>query len=83
MYDNDFTSPYVKCNKFGEKDIITDKITYKYADSCRNDESLCGKEGKYYIEEKNIHIKILQHTIFKPFNLIIIPYILLIIKLFK
>lgn len=86
MFDNDFTSPFVKCHKFGEKDIITDKITYKYADSCRNDESLCGKEGKYFEEEKNIDIKVFKHSIFKPFNLIMIPYILYIlsiIKLFK
>jgi hypothetical protein len=83
MSDNYFTSPFVKCHKFGEKDIVTDKITYNYADLCRNDESLCGKEGKYFEEEENIDMKILQHSIFKPFNLIIIPYILLIIKMLK
>ena len=78
MYDNDFASPFIKCEKFGVKDIITDKITYDYADLARNDESRCGKEGKYFEEEKNINMKILKHSILKPFNLIIIMYSLLI-----
>jgi hypothetical protein len=56
-YDKDFTSYLNKCNKFGYKDIITDKITYNYADFARNDELKCGKEGKYFEEEKNIHMK--------------------------
>jgi len=54
---NDFTSTYNKCEKFGEKDIITDEITYKFANFCRDDESMCGKEGKYFEEEKNIKFK--------------------------
>ena len=85
MYHNDFTSPYVRCEKFGVKDIITDKISYKFADYARNDDALCGKEGKYFEEEKNIDIKVLKHSIFKPFNLIIIPSILIsiMINLFK
>jgi hypothetical protein len=56
-----FTSPFNKCTKFGEKDIITGKITYNYADDCRNDEAKCGKEGKYFEEEKNIHMKELAY----------------------
>ena len=83
IHDNDFTSSFVKCEKFGDKDIITDKITYKYADLSRNDESLCGKEGKYFEAEKNIDIKVLKHSLFKPFNLIIIPYLLIMIKMLK
>lgn len=60
---NDFTSSLSKCDKFGEKNIITDEITYNYADSCRDKESLCGKNGKYFEEEKNINIKILKYKI--------------------
>jgi hypothetical protein len=60
---NDFTSSFSKCDKFGEKNIITDKITYNYVDSCRDNESLCGKNGNYFEEEKNINIKILKHKI--------------------
>jgi hypothetical protein len=64
-YNNDFTSMLNKCNKFGNKNIITDKITYDFADSCRMDESKCGKEGKYFVEEPNINMKILKYSIFK------------------
>ena len=77
-YYSDFTSILSKCEKFGEKNIITDEIKYNFADSCRDNESKCGKEGKYFEEEKNINMKILKHTILKPFNLIIIMYSLLI-----
>ena len=58
-----FTSPFNKCTKFGEKNIITGKITYNYADDCRNDEAKCGKEGKYFEEEKNIRMKVLAYRV--------------------
>jgi len=64
-YNNDFTSTLNTCNNFGTKDIITDKITYDYADSCRNDESKCGKEGKYFKYEPDIDMKILKYSLFK------------------
>jgi hypothetical protein len=77
---NDFTSTYNKCEKFGEKDIITDEITYNYADSCRSNENMCGNEGKYFEEEKNIKFKIAKYKIITnlPFSL---PIILLVINL--
>ncbi len=83
LLDQDFTSTFNKCEKFGEKDIITDKITYKFADSCRNDETKCGFEGKYFEEEKNITLKILKHKIISniPIIFIIFSYIYLIIKI--
>ena len=62
-YSSDFTASYNKCNKFGKKDIITDKITYDFADSCRQDENKCGHEGKYFELEKNIELKIIIHQI--------------------
>ena len=64
-YNNDFTSYLNTCDKFGNKNIITDKITYDFADQCRNDESKCGKEGKHFEEEPNINMKILKYSIFK------------------
>jgi len=78
---NDFTSTYNKCEKFGEKDIITDEITYKFANFCRDDESMCGKEGKYFEEEKNIKFKIAKYKIISnlPYSL---PILLLAINLF-
>jgi len=68
---NTFTSPYSKCNKFGEKNIITDEITYSYVDICRNDENRCGKEGKYFEKERYIKIKIIYHKIINS-----LPYII-------
>jgi hypothetical protein len=78
----EFTSTFNKCEKFGEKNIITDKISYKYADYCRTDETKCGMDGKYFIEEENIVYKILLHRIgsFSPYFLfsffLYVPYIL-------
>ena len=79
-FDSDFTSRFNKCEKFGEKDIITDKITYSFADSCRNDENKCGIEGKYFEEEININTKIFYHKFISnmPFNL---PLMILVINL--
>jgi hypothetical protein len=58
-----FISPSNRCEKFGNKDIVTDKISYDCADLCRSDESKCGKEGKFFIKEKNIHFKIFLHKL--------------------
>ena len=63
QYNSDFTSRSSKCEKFGEKDIITNEVTYDYADSSRKDSLKCGREGKYFEEEKNINLKILKHSI--------------------
>jgi hypothetical protein len=63
VFSNDFTSSLGKCNNFGNKDIITDKITYDYADLCRSDESKCGNNGIYFEQDKNIEFKILKYII--------------------
>jgi hypothetical protein len=63
LYNNEFTSSYNDCKKFGEKNIISDKIIFESADSCRRDESKCGANGKYFEEEKNINLKVLKHKI--------------------
>lgn len=63
LLNRDFTSPYNECHKFGEKDIITDKITYGFAENARNDETKCGKGGIHFQEDPHIHAKILKHTL--------------------
>ena len=71
---NDFTSSLNKCNKFGDKNIVTDEIRYDFADQSRNDESKCGKEGKYFEEEPNIHMKILKYSLLKnmPYGILVL-----------
>jgi hypothetical protein len=73
---NDFTSLLNKCNKFGDKNIVTDKITYDFADHCRNDDSKCGKEGKYFVEEPNINMKVLKYSLLKnmPYGIIVLTF---------
>jgi hypothetical protein len=39
-----------KCTFFGEKDNISGNINYMYTKTCRNNDILCGKDGKYYKE---------------------------------
>lgn len=77
LLDGDFTSKMSKCQNFGSKDIITNKITYDYADLCREDESKCGKEGKFFEKEENINLKILTHKLFTSS-----PYFLFIFMLY-
>jgi hypothetical protein len=61
----DFSSTMGRCSKFGEKNIITDEIIYEYADKCRQKESLCGKEGKYFEKEDELRlaVKIINYKI--------------------
>ena len=68
---HEFTSPFSKCENFGVKDIITDEITYDYADSCRADETRCGKDGTYFQPEKKRNMKILKHKILNNSPLIV------------
>jgi hypothetical protein len=58
-----FESTLSKCGKYGNKNIITDEITYDFASSCRNDEKKCGIEGKDFEEEENIQLKIINHSL--------------------
>jgi len=46
-----------KCHKFGEKDVVSDKIRYTFADMCRTDEFKCGFRGKYFVQEKYAPIR--------------------------
>lgn len=76
---NEYTSLSNVCNNFGEKNIINDEIKYEYANSCRSDESKCGKEGKYFVEEPNLKMKILNYNIKNKLSIGIIPIIVFLI----
>ena len=80
---NEFESSYNKCNLFGKKDIVTNKVTYDYVDSCRMDDSKCGMHAKYFEEEPNIEFKIMKHQLIKnaPYTLLLSFLILEIIAL--
>lgn len=79
-YNIDFTTIYNRCEKFGEKNIVTDKIKYDFANVCRDTELKCGMEGKYFEEEKNINLKLWKHnftyifTIVLPVSSVVILY---------
>ena len=64
-----------KCNKFGTKDIINDKISYEYANSCRYNESKCGIQGKYFQQQKYVKLKILKHKIINIMPITLIFFI--------
>jgi hypothetical protein len=71
---NEFSSDLNKCEFFGEKNILTGKIKYDYADLCRKNEDKCGHIGKYFEEEPNIELKIIKHSLINitPINLLIV-----------
>ena len=71
LFDSDFTSTFNKCDKFGVKNIVTDKITYNFADACRADENLCGQEGKHFERQPRIWLKKLKHRMFRPLTLFV------------
>ena len=79
IYGDEFSLIYSRCEKFGEKNIFTDEIKYDFVDHSRNDESKCGKLGKYFEEEKSIYMKFFNFIsknlyviiIFSPFLLVI------------
>ena len=72
VFGDEFSSTFSRCEKFGEKNIITNEIRYDYAESCRNNELKCGKEGKYFEEETSINRKIIKNFIIKNSKYIII-----------
>ena len=65
---------YGRCSQFGRKNIVTGDIYIDYADFCRNNESLCGKEGKLFLQETRGRL-ILRNTTrsiyFIPFGMVI------------
>jgi hypothetical protein len=77
IYSSDFDGSYSECYRFGVKDIVTNKITYDFTSSCRNDEKKCGYNGKYYTEEINLNLKIFKHKVITNSPYIISTFILL------
>lgn len=78
-YENgDFDSTLSQCEYFGTKNILSDVITYDYADLCRKDETQCGLEGKYFVQENNLSYKILLHTIYRkmPISFFVLLFII-------
>ena len=76
MFDSDFTSIVNTCEKFGNKNIITDKITYDYANLCRQQDDKCGEEGKYFEKEPYIKSKIIKHWIISRMPLILFSLVI-------
>jgi hypothetical protein len=73
-YSDEFSGSFAKCEKFGEKNIISGEINYEYADLCRKDESKCGHEATYFEKEKFINFKIIKHKLISnvPRNIFIL-----------
>lgn len=42
------TQEFGKCKLFGEKNVVTGEIKYKYADMCRMDNDKCNITGRYH-----------------------------------
>jgi Pyruvate/2-oxoacid:ferredoxin oxidoreductase delta subunit len=79
-YNSDFATSYNKCTKFGNKDIVTDKISYDFAESCRKDQSKCGIDAIYFEREPNINMKVLKHTVISNLsNIVLFSYLFLIV----
>jgi hypothetical protein len=41
-----------KCMKFGEKNLVSGRVTYLYANETRSNEHLCGPNGLYFIKDQ-------------------------------
>ena len=57
-FDSDFTlfsdQKYGICKLYGDKDLITNKISYYLASSARGNNDVCGTQGKNYEEVPNV-----------------------------
>jgi len=65
LSNRDFSCILSECEKFGEKNILTNEIRNDLVKICRIDETKCGIQGKYFKEEKYIDFKIWKHSISK------------------
>ena len=68
LANRDFSCILSECEKFGEKNILTNEIRNDLVKICRIDETKCGVKGKYFIEEKYIDFKIWKHSISNKLN---------------
>ena len=72
LFSTDYGSSTSKC----EKNILTGHIKYDYISLSRIDELKCGKEGKYFEEQRNLNLKMFTHMIISSFpNTILISSI--------
>ena len=71
--DGLFGNGFEKCEKFGTKNIVTNEITYEYADACRQNENKCGEYANYFEPENKI-TKMIKYNIFTstPYGFIIL-----------
>lgn len=51
MYPLDYSQ--ARCMLFGNQCVVSGDITYLYAERCRRDNSMCGREGKHYKSREN------------------------------
>ena len=65
---SDFHSSWNECKYFGTKNIQTDLIDYNIAKECREDETKCGLEGKYFDENNYVFLKMMLHYSKNPLN---------------
>jgi len=72
-----------KCDNFGEKDIISNKIKYDYATDCRRIEEKCGLSGKEWKEEPNIYLKIFLFHSSKTIIYFVPPFLYLFMSIFS
>jgi hypothetical protein len=70
-----YTSTFSKCAKFGEKDIISGHINNHYTEHCRDNENMCGVEGKYFEQDPEVEKKHLILMFAKQSKIIIFIYI--------
>jgi len=77
IFSNNYVSTFSKCTYFGTKDIITENIEYDYVDICRNDETRCGQQGKYYVKDRYINTKLGIYTLINNTPNISIIYLIL------
>lgn len=76
---NNFDDKFNRCTYFGKKDVVSDKIEYDFADSCRDKQDKCGVEGKYFEEEENLDLKIVKHSFIKNIAInILILYVIIV-----
>ena len=54
---------FAKCKYFGERNIVTNRITFDYADHCRTQEDKCGKEGKFFEPDPNLRVKMFVYSL--------------------
>lgn len=48
-YDDD-DNRLGRCRKFGEQNLVTGKIEYEMAITCRHNETKCGIDGIHYVQ---------------------------------